>query len=196
MCIAKVCTVLLILTALSASLADAVVFETYFLELPETWYSASFTFGATGAVCYFQGEGMFDATLCTGSMPAEANIFIPDGADSVHVDITHRLDVSGGEYPNIDFFISMLSTTHPYEVFWEMNIDHTNPQVYQTYNQSFSPELLQGGDHLAMYFRVDGVADEWGSTVDWKIQHIKITVYGDDLSFQQTTWGAIKATLQ
>lgn len=184
------------LTLFSASIADVIVFESVFQELPENWYSTVFTFGPTGAVCYFQGTGMFDASLCTGGMPPEANIFIPDGADSVHIDITHRLDVSGGEYPNMDFFISLLSNSNPGEIYWDVSIDPNNPQVNQTYNHTFSPEWLQGGDHLGMHFRVDAVADEWGSTVNWKIQHVKVTVYGDNLSFQQTTWGAIKATLQ
>jgi len=182
---------------ISLCFADALIYETYFQEQPEDWYATTFQFGPYGAVIDINGHISFDANLCTGNtIPLTCNIFIPDGADSIQVNISQSLQVSGGEYPNMEFSIYLETVNQGYELVWAVDVDYQNPSYYQSGTLSFTPDWIQqGGDYLGFYFRADVIPDEWDSSVYWAIDHITVYAYGDDLSFGNDTWGAIKETL-
>lgn len=192
----KYTAVILLSGVFALCAADAMVYETYFQEPPDDWYATTFQFGSTGAVIDYYGIMSFDANLCTGTgIPMTCNIFIPDGADSVRIGINQSLTVSGGEYPNMDFRIYLATIDHGSEVVWEVEVDYQNPQTSQSGTLYFSPEWIGAGDFMGFYFRADVIPDDWGSSVYWGISHITVYVYGNDLEFQQNTWGSIKATM-
>lgn len=192
----KIAVTLLLLVIASRSPGDSVMYETNFTEEPDDWYNTGFVFGPDGAVFDYFSFGDFDLSLCTGDMPPAFTIFIPDGADSVAVEVDHTLEIAGGEWPSISVNIQLGSNEYPMTKVWEVVLNHYNPGVYGTFAHSFSPAWLQGGQHLGIHFRMDAISDDLGSSYYWNISHLKVTVYGDQLALPQSTWGDIKSSLQ
>ncbi len=176
--------------------ADAVVYETDFQELPDNWYATTFEFGTSGALIDFDGLYSFDANLNTGDgIPGYNTIFIPDGTDSVHVSISQNLHVSGGEEPNMEFQIFLSSESYGSDLVWDIVINSQTPQCNHSGTFVFTPDWLQAGEYLGLYFRADVTPDDWGSSVYWRIHNLTVTALGDDLSLHPTTWAGIKTSL-
>lgn len=190
--------ILLVLSSAFFSICYAVevVYETTFQEYPDDWYATTFEFGPSGALIDFNGLASFDANLCTGDgIPSTCNIFLPDGADSVMVSINQTLSVSGGDQAMMEFCIYLKTVEHGSEEVWRVEITPNNPAVYQSGYFHFSPDWIQAGGYLGLYFGANVSPDDFGSSVYWAISHITVYAYGNALSLQQKTWGAVKATL-
>lgn len=192
----RVLVFVLVLFLLSTSaMGDSILLETDFSELPDNWYNDAFTLSGSGAILYYVSLGHLSAKLQTGSSDDwEQNIFIPDGIDSVRIEIIHDLYVSGGEYPTLTFNIK-LGNLYTEEYLWYQYINYEQPNFNQTLTHTICPDWLNGGDLLGIRFYVHGWPGEYGSIVDWKITYLKVTAFGDDLAFTQNTWAGIKASL-
>lgn len=174
---------------------DEILFETDFTYLPENWYSSEFTFGTTGARLYHISLDHLSAMLHTGgSTEWEQNIFIPDGADSVRIEIDHSIQVTGGDYPTLTFKIK-LGDLDTWEYLWYLYVDYEEPNYYKTLSHSVCPDWLQGGDWLGIRFRASGWPGEYGSIIEWRIAHVKVTAFGDEIVFAPNTWAGIKAAM-
>lgn len=192
----KVILASIILLFSPSSLSTELVYETDFSQLPDNWFFLNnWSFGPEGAHFYLYTSGNFDATLATGdSWPPTPTIFIPDGADSAQVSIEHFLNVSGGESCNMQFRIYLGSTGHSGVMVWEEEL--YSGGIYQNYYSVFSPEWLEGGEHLSIMFRIDGAGDDFGSRIEWEIHDLKVTVFGEGLALPQRSWGGIKGSFQ
>ncbi len=186
---------MLVLFLLSTSaFGDDVLLETDFTELPQNWNNDGFSIRWYGAVFHYVGQQHISVKLQTGSSDEwEKNVFIPDGIDSVRIEIDHSLQVSGGEYPQLTFYIKLgnLSET---EYLWYEYINHEQPSFNQTLSHSYCPDWLIGGDLLGIRIYVHGWPGEFGSGVDWIITYLKVTAFGDDLTFTPNTWAGIKSS--
>lgn len=193
----KCITSFLLATCISLSYADTVVYETTFSELPDNWFFLNdWTFGSEGACFYIYTSNNFDATLATGSgFPLGETIFIPDGSESVDIEIETYVHTSGGEGCSTTYTIWLGSSNNPWETVWEFDVPRYQ-SVYQNFNHSFSPDWLQGGEHLGLMFRIDGAGDDFGSVLEWKIHSLTVTVFGEALALSPDTWAGIKSSLR
>jgi hypothetical protein len=185
----------LLLLPLAAHSEEVILFETDFSSLPEHWYSEEFTFGSTGAELYWISFDHLSAVLCTGESGGwENNIFIPDGTDSVRIEISHHIAVSGGDYPELTFKISLFDHDHDERIWYEY-ISHQNPNINQWLEHSICPDWLEAGEWLGIRFRAYGWPGEFGSIINWKIFDVTVTAYGDQLGLSPDTWAGIKSSL-
>lgn len=187
----------LILMLATTGLADSVIFETDFLELPDDWFATTFQFGNDGAYIDLFTFDPFDANLSTGpGMPVEYIIFVPDGTDSVEVKVDYTLHASGSEGPSMQFKIMLGTQSVSYQTVWEAIISTSNPQIYESGTLTFTPEWILPGDFIGIYFRADIVnPGEFGGIIEWYIHNLEITAYGDSLHLEPLTWGSIKSIL-
>ena len=186
----------LILVLMTTGFADSVIFETDFSELPDNWFASTFQFGTEGAYIDLFTFNSFDANLSTGpGMPVENIIFIPDGTDSVDIKVDYTLHASGLN-PSMEFRIKLGTQSVSLQTVWEVILSASNPQIYTSGTLEFTPEWIEAGDFLAVYFRADIInpGDDGGS-IAWYIHNLEITAYGDDLHLEQSTWGSIKSIL-
>lgn len=186
----------LILILATTCPADSVIFETDFAELPYNWFATTFQFGSEGAYIDIFTFSSFDANLSTGpGMPVDRTIFIPDGTDSVNIEVDYTLHASGLN-PSMEFWIKLGTQSVSLQTVWEVILSESNPQIYTSGTLTFTPEWILAGDFLGMYFRADIInPGEDGGNIEWYIHNIEITAYGDDLHLEPSTWGSIKSIL-
>lgn len=183
--------VILILLPASTGLADSVIFDNDFSELPAGWYASTFQFGSEGAYIDLFTYAGFDANLATG-LPVQHLIFVPDGADSVKIEIPYTLHASGLN-PSMEFKIMLGTQSVSLQTVWEVILSASNPQIYTSGTLVFTPDWIYAGDYIGIIFRADIInpGDDGGS-IEWYIHNLEITAYGDDLHLEQSTWGSIK----
>jgi len=185
----------LLLLPLAAHSEEAILLETDFSYLPEHWYSEEFTFDSMGAKLYWISFSHLSAVLRTGESDEwENNIFIPDGTDSVRIDISHHINVLGGDYPALSFKISLSDEDHQEDIWYEY-LNNQNPNINQWLEHSVSPDWLEAGDWLGIRFRAYGWPGDFGSNINWRIFDVTVTAYGDQLGLSSDTWAGIKTSL-
>ena len=193
-CVMKLIKYFVALLIASTAAGEVVLFETDFSSQPEHWYSTEFTYNHPGAYLYWISFGHLSAYLQTGETSEwEQNIFIPDGTDSVRIEIEHNINISGGDYPELTFSVR-IGDRDSYEILWYEYVSHVDPNLYAWLSHDVTPEWLTGGDWLGIRFRASGWPGEFGSNIRWTVSHVKVTAYGDELSFTPDTWAAIKGS--
>jgi len=171
--------------------ADSVIFDNDFSELPAGWYASTFQFGSQGAYIDVFTYSGFDANLATG-LPVQYEIFVPDGTDSVKIEIPYTLHASGLN-PSMEFKIKLGTQSIPCSTVWEVILSSSNPQINASGILVFRPAWIYAGDYIGIYFRADIInPGDDGGYVEWFIHNLKITAYGDSQSLQSLTWGNIK----
>ncbi len=173
---------------------SSVIFETDFASLPYNWYASTFAFGSSGAFIDQFSYTSYDANLCTGGMPVEYSIFVPDGTDSVKVEVDYSLSASGGVGTVMEFEIYLGTSSHSLETVWGVYPSQYNPQVYQSGVLIFTPSWIQAADFIGLLFRAD-ITPYDGANVSWYIHSLTITAYGEDMDLEQSTWTDIKSTV-
>ncbi len=177
-----------------SSFADCVIFETTFDELPSGWHNDRWTFNNPGAKAHHYSAGEnWDADMSSyQGAPPQVYYFVPDGADSVVVHITHILSATTDEgMAGGQVWIS--STTigggiiYDEYVFWYNSITDSNPIVYSIIDP---PD----GTYLGFYFHAyAGAASYEYASINWKILSMVVTAYGSSMELQSGTWATIKS---
>ncbi len=193
----KTAMALLLLIPVGYSMADAIIFETDFQSLPEGWYAGTqWTFGDDGAVSH-RTDPVWEDVLFTRINGDELRIyFIPDGTDSVLVEIPYYIsvnnsEVSGGAQFEISATIGSSTDTRIFNI----DVWQAGYYVYEgTVEYVFHRE---GSGWLGFFISSTGGCEPGcGITAHWEIHGITVTVFGDDLDLAPLTWASVKSTFQ
>ena len=174
----------------SHALLDGLIYENDFSQDPEDWYHDSiWEFGSDGAVVQTT-EKFWDATLFSGQPDDRLIFFVPDGADSIGIVIPYTLEAS--VYEGSILVEVRLGTDSGWEDIWFQY--EQDDYISESDTISCSPDYVQGGDWVGIFFAGFGNCDTWGSMdVLWQVHSITITAYGDSLYFEPASWAGIKA---
>ena len=177
------------------SLADSIIFETDFEEIPAGWYNDRWTFGNPGAKAHhYSADEWWDCDMSSYITEPPVYYFVPDGADSVVIYIEHSLYTSVSEGTvKAQFIVASTTigggTIYSESVFWYDTFTDTQPIVYSIVDP---PD----GTYLGFHFHAEAGADVPNyATINWIIFHMDVTVYGSSLGLQFDTWGSIKRCL-
>ena len=194
----KTAMTLLLLIPAGYSIADAIIFETDFQSLPEGWLSNGWSFGLSGAVMaasYPQWESTL-YTAGTDNTPSVGAIyFVPDGSDSVKVEIPYYLYAMVNE-GYAGFFISVV--TEPYnsiliwekELYWIQGLCEERVVEY-----TFDWNGSGYGNWIGFFIESSGGYGTGGSvSVVWRLHSITVTAYGASQELNSSTWAGIKSS--
>lgn len=193
----KYASYLLLFFVVSYSFADSVIYATDFQSAPEDWFFGSgWTFGVNGAVSV-RSNPVWEDVLFTqkNSGFAERIYFIPDGTDSLLIEIPYYIyvnnsEVSGGATFEINAYIDQASTRTKifYQNVWQAGVYEYDDSVEYLFNR-------QGSGWLGFFIEFAGGCEPGcGITAIWQIHGITVTAYGDDLGLAPLTWASIKST--
>ena len=193
--IQRITFTLLLLVVAEYSVADAVIFETDFQSLPDNWYvSPIWSFSSSGASITTTAQN-WSAILFTqeGGTPSPI-YFVPDGTDSVLIEIPYSVYVYIYESASVHFSINANINSGQDVVLWS--------ESYFTEGAHSSSGTLEyvfdwsGAGWLGFFFDASGGYDTGcGMSVTWLISGITATAYGNDLELTPLTWGLIKSSL-
>ena len=183
-------------------LADAVVFETWFGELPYKWYSdGEWEYNHPGAYAYWATstpDDYWDALMTScASPPYYITYFVPDGTDSLVVTIMHELQLLFWDYGEGDAQVVLYATNYGEITIYNMEAVHEDIVDTQPITYTLADPLP--GTYIGFTFYVQGY--EWEpptsrSTVHWTIDHLLAVACGDSLALQTSTWADIKQLLR
>ena len=112
---------LLVLISAGDSIADAVIFETDFQTIPEEWVEfGNWTFGSNGAQASHIDDPSWEDLLFTQREGdwIDCIYFIPDGTDSLLIEIPYYVHVNNGEISgNAEFEIDAHVDTEAFRLF-------------------------------------------------------------------------------
>lgn len=189
-------TSLMILASISIA-ESGTVFETDFQEIPSGWYNDDWTFGADGAHwgAFCSGTEEFEGSMGSDGEPG-VWYFVPDGTDSlvIHVDYNWGAVINSGE---CTAYLRMRYLSGGYE------------ELFYVHEE---PTFLGGADSSVTYVVESVAAETWigfeaygfvsntyallFSNFGIDITELTVTAYGDELTFEHCSWGAIKASFQ
>jgi len=169
------------------------VFETNFLEIPSGWYNDDWTFGAEGAYwgAYCSGNEQFEGSLGSDGEPG-VWYFVPDGTDSlvINVDYNWGAVINSGE---CTAYLRMQYLSGGYE---ELFYVHEEPTFLGGADSSvtYVVESVPAGTWIGFeaYGFVSNTYVELFSNFGISITELTVTAFGDQLTFEQYTWGAVK----
>lgn len=188
--------VVLLLLAMTLHSETAVLFETNFGALPPAWYSDQhWTFGSPGAhlflsVCHDVKFGEF---YSAGNY-SDKWYFIPDGTDSVTIDILHNISAGSYSMGDTHAWIKMNTTTQGfYHIYQCPNYEteySSNTPIYYVYQ--YPPQ----GTYISFMFDGSACAEAGsGAMIDWDILFMQVTAYGNGFSLEMNSWASIKNSL-
>ena len=178
-----------------------VLFETDFNQLPDGWTNDDgCVFGSFGAaLCVSVVDSTLSAEFTSEGEPPVYYV-VPDGADSVVIEIDHWVLLSAD--PVLD---GKASSTALIQL-WTSQFGWGEYIFYETLSTGFYTEELisvytlseiEPDTWLGFLFRAELVSENQGeyAEVIWQINGMTVTVYGDELSIDTGTWASIKNTL-
>ena len=193
--IQRIALMLLLLAVAEYSVAYAVICETDFQSPPDNWYASPiWTFSSSGA-SFTTTVQSWSALLFTqeGGTPSPI-YFVPDGTDSVLIEIPYSVYVYIYESASVHFTINAFIDSEQDVVLWS--------DSYFTEGAHSSSGTIEymfdwsGAGWLGFFFDAYGGYDTGcGMSVTWLISGITATAYGSDLELTPLTWGSIKSSL-
>ena len=185
----------LLLIPVSNAIADAVIFQTDFQSLPDNWFANDqWSFTTSGAVIT-RTDRMWDDVLFTQSNSrSDCIYFVPDGTDSVLVEIPYSVYVNNSETSGGASF-NISASIEPYTFARLLELSVWQAGVYQYAGTIEHVFHREGSGWLGFFIEFTGGC-EVGCAISaqWTIQGITVTAYGDDLSLNPLTWASIKAS--
>lgn len=186
---------LLLLIPAGDSIADAVIFETDFQSPPqEDWFIVGeWTFGNCGAVAYNHDDPSWEDLLFTQRNGdwVECIYFIPDGTDSLLIEIPYYIHVNNGHISGSVYFdINALVDTEAFHLFdlsvWQEGDYEYEGTIEYVINRT-------GSGWLGLSFNSAGGCEMGGITSLWQIHGVTVTAFGDDLDLAPLTWASVKS---
>ena len=177
-----------------------VLLQTDFNQLPQGWVSdEDWVFGSFGAaLCVSVQDAAWSGEFSSEGEPP-VRYLIPDGADSVVIDVDHWLLLSSGNV------LSDASSTAMIQL-WTSQTGWNNYIFYHSVSDTFYSEemvstlLLDSippDTFIGFRFRGELVSesqDDYAEII-WQVNEMTVTAYGNSLGLSRTTWGSIKASL-
>ena len=186
---------ILLFIVVGSSFADAVIYETDFQSLPEDWYAGTqWTFGNDGAVSH-RTDPVWEDVLFTRDSSDEMKIyFVPDGTDSILVEIPYYISVNNSEVSGSAVFeiYAHIGPSTDTRIFYQ-NVWQAGYYVFEgTVEYVFHRE---GSGWLGFFISSTGGCEPGcGITAHWEIHGITVTVFGEDLDLAPLTWASVKST--
>lgn len=181
----------LVLVACMVSSADtSILFSTDFSTLPDGWVNDEWEFNHPGA---HVGNGVQwdDWSAEFSSLTSSPGIyFVPDGTDSVVIHIEHCVTLDG------DFYSSRVQLWTNHSGWGEdiFNKSGSGGVIWITDPVHFVLSDPDPGTWIGFKFRAYLSAGYMGySGLEWTIDSMTVTAYGDALGLETTTWSAIKS---
>jgi len=192
----RIAFALLLLITVKHSVADAVIFQTDFQSPPDNWFvGGQWTFGEDGAVMHRTApvwDDVLFTQLSAGGM--DPIYFIPDGTDSLLIEIPYYIYVNNSEVSGgADFYIN---------AFTDPGTDQSVFSLYVWQEGVYSDEGIieyvyqhQGSGWLGFFIESTGGHEPGcGIVAHWEIHSITVTAFGDTLGLHQNTWASIKSS--
>ena len=186
----KVLTFLLFCVVLSAFSEELVLWEYDLHTLPPGWdFDYEWEFGPDGAEIDITIGGFSGSLFGTfGSLDTCA--VLPDGTEWItfYADQGLSLWGNGGCVSWARVSISWDAGAN-WSTIWEKY------SGYSTYDPlMLTVSDVAGGDSLQVRFNAYAMGSNYGgSSAHWTLENFVLTAHGEVLSFDQTSWGAIKA---
>lgn len=189
-----------LLFMLAAGSSPAVViFSTDFHELPPGWLNTGYNcegweFSSDGALAAGStNDDDWSAVMKSPQWTTPGLYFVPDGADSITVDIQHTISIGGD--PTAWAKVFLTSTTMP-----DISIYTAWLSGSGFFNDDepihYALESVPPGTWLGMHFEAYlGTSYGMYNGLSWHVTSLTITVHGDELGLQPGTWGSIKSAL-
>ena len=190
----------LVCLALASSHADGIVFETWFEELPDKWYSdGEWEFNHPGAYAYWSSSvpDYWDAHMTSHAEPPYYILyFVPDGTDSLVVTIDHDLSLQCSDWGMGRAQVYFYATGYYEVLIYEA--EATAENFADTQPITYTLDQPGPGTYIGFTFYIEG--EEWEqweradhrSSVQWTITHLIAVAYGDSLGMEPATWGRLK----
>ena len=184
---------ILILTS-NAFAEFCTVFESDFLEIPSGWHNDDWSFGTEGAHwgAFCSGNEQFEGSMGSDGEPG-VWYFVPDGTDSlvIYVDYNWGAVINSGE---CTAYLRMQYLSGGYE---ELLYVHEEPTFLGGADSSvtYVVESVAAGTWIGFeaYGFVSNTYALLFSNFSISITELTVTAYGDELAFEQCTWGAVKS---
>jgi hypothetical protein len=177
---------------------SAVLFETDFSELPAGWVSDdNWGFGSFGAaLCVSVQDTTWAGEFSTEGVPP-VRYFVPDGTDSVVIEVDHWVFLSSGNV------LSDASSTAMIEL-WTSQSGWGDYVFYQSVTDTlfvqemvstFVLDSIPPDTFLGFLFRGELVSESQSDYAEiiWQVNGMTVTAYGNLLELNRSTWGSIKA---
>lgn len=187
----------ILFAALGYSEAE-VLLQTDFNQLPSGWVNdEDWVFGSFGAaLCVSIQDTTWSGEFSTEGEPP-VRYFVPEGTDSVVVDINHWVLLSAGEVKSEASSSAMIQL-------WTSQSGWGDYIYYNTISDSFFTQEMTSSyvlDNVLpdtfLGFRftgelVSGSQDNYAEVI-WQVNEMTVTAYGVMTALDSGTWGSIKA---
>lgn len=175
-----------------------VLLQTDFDQLPPGWSSdEDWVFGSFGAaLCVSIQDTTWSGEFSTEGEPP-VRYLVPEGTDSVVVDINHWVLLSAGEVKSDASSSAMIQL-------WTSQSGWGDYIYYNTVSDSFFTQEMVSSyvldsippdTFLGFRFRGDlisGSLDSYAEVI-WQVNEMTVTAYGTSLGLDPSTWASIKA---
>lgn len=166
------------------------VFQTNFNQLPEDWMSTEWGFGSSGAHLYEWVSSLESFEAVMQSIPL-ARYFVPDGADSLVVDMEHSIMVGGSEgWVTVSLHSSTMGSYTIFQTAVSQEGFASSEPVHFVISEP--PQ----GTYTGFSFDVCVSASYPESgVIDWHVTGLSAVAYGDGMSLEPVSWGSIKGSI-
>lgn len=191
---------LLLAVSVFACGESAVVYETDFAVVPPGWYNDNWsTSSSQGAYIHQNMPGGGSPQIYTFLAHMYSNTtppvwyFVPDGTDSLVIDVEHSIDVFTTS--NCNFFIKLLYSDDTEEYIFHQQISgnggyiSTEPIHHVVVGP---PEGVWIGFVLYAY---NTIYYATMGHIYWYVTSLNATAYGNSLNLEPSTWASIKSAL-
>lgn len=168
---------------------EATIFETTFDGLPDGWTNNGWTFPSGNAYIH---EWVYQGTAHDGMYSEADAYFVPDGTDSLVIDISHSIELQGAY--SLAWVRLYTTSMGDMDIFYEL--------AFQSSYESSDPihfVVEDPPDDTFVGFRFYGYVaagtPEW-SSITWTVFDMSVKAYGEDLGLDGGTWGSIKGCFQ
>lgn len=178
----------------------AVLFETDFSQLPQGWiHDDDWVLGSAGAsLCVSVQDSTLWSELSTEGEPP-ARYFVPDGTDSVVVEVDHWIFLSAGNVLSRASSTGMIQLWTSESGWGDYIFYHSVSDTLYAQEQISSSTLLDipQGTELGFRFRGELVSENQGNYAEiiWQVAGMTVTAYGEEMGLTPDTWGSIKTML-
>jgi len=163
------------------------VFQTSFNQLPEDWTGTEWGFGSGGAHLYEWVGSLETFEAVMQSVPL-AKYFVPDGADSLVVDMEHSITVAGSDgYVTVSLHTSTMQSHCIFEAGVTQFGFVSSEPVHFVITEP--PQGTYVGFSFDVF--VSASYPESG-VIDWHVTGLSAVAYGDGMPLEPVSWGTTK----